>query len=86
VPPAGEQRYEPNEVVIEVASATTRQQITALAQRFRLANLESYSFQLGGTTMVRLRIPDRRSVTTVVRTLETDASVLFRAAELSVRP
>jgi subtilisin family serine protease len=77
VPPAGEQRYEPNEVVIEVASATTAQQIAALVQRFRLANLESYNFQLGGTTLVRLRIPDRRSVTTVVRALETDAGVLF---------
>ena len=35
------------------------------------------SFQLGGTTLLRLRIPDRRSVPAVVRALETDASVLF---------
>ena len=77
VPPAGEQRYVPNEVVIEVAGALSSQQIDALAQRFRLANLESFNFQLGGTTLVRLRIPDRRSVTTVVRALETDASVVF---------
>lgn len=77
VPPAGEQRYVPNEVVIDVAGSMSRQQIDALAQRFRLASLESVDFQLGGTTLVRLRIPDRRSVTTVVRALETDASVLF---------
>lgn len=77
IPPAGEQRYVPNEVVIEVANAMTTQQIGALTQRFRLTNLETIAFQLGNSTLVRLRIPDRRSVTTVVRALETDANVLF---------
>lgn len=77
IPPAGEQRYVPDEVVIEVAGAMTSQQLGVLAQRFRLTNVESLSFQLGGTTLARLRIPDRRSVTAVVRALETDASVLF---------
>lgn len=77
IPPAGEQRYVPDEVVIEVAGAMTPQQLGALAQRFRLTSVDSFSFQLGGTTLARLRIPDRRSVTTVVRALETDASVLF---------
>jgi hypothetical protein len=77
IPPAGERRYLPNEVVVELAGATTGQQIDALAGRFRLVNLETVAFQLGGTTLVRFRIPDRRSVTVVVRALETDASVLF---------
>ncbi|CAN7717852.1 S8 family serine peptidase [Bradyrhizobium sp. LjRoot220] len=77
VPPAGERRYVPSEVVVEVANTMNSQQIDTLAQRFRLANLETFNFQLGGTTLVRLRIPDARSVTTVVRALETDASVLF---------
>jgi subtilisin family serine protease len=77
IPPAGEQRYVPNEVVTEVAGSMTSQQIGTLVQRFRLTNLESFNFQLDGTTLLRLRIPDRRSVTTVVRALETDASVLF---------
>jgi subtilisin family serine protease len=77
VPPANEQRYVPDEVVVEVATSMTTQQIAALTQRFRLANLETVDFQLSGTTLVRLRIPDRRTVPTVVRALETDASVLF---------
>ena len=77
IPPAGEQRYEPNEVVIEVTSSMTSQQIGALVRRFRLTNLEQVNFQLGGTTLVRLRIPDRRTVTNVVRALETDTGVLF---------
>jgi hypothetical protein len=77
IPPAGERRYLPNEVVVELAGATTSQQIDALARRFRLVNVEAVNFQLGGTTLVRFRIPDRRSVTVVIRALETDASVLF---------
>ena len=77
VPPANERRYVPDEVVVEVASSTSSQQIDALTRRFRLASLESVTFQLGSSTMLRLRILDRRSVSVVVRALETDASVLF---------
>jgi Subtilase family len=77
VPPANERRYVPDEVVVEVATAMTSQQTGALAQRFRLVSLQSVDFQLSGTTLMRLRIADRRSVPVVVRALETDASVLF---------
>ena len=74
-PPAGEHRYVPDEVVIEVANSVSARQINALQRRFRLTRLESHQFQLTGTTMLRWRIPDRRSVTTVVRALERDATV-----------
>jgi subtilisin family serine protease len=77
VPPANEQRYVPDEVVVEVAGSAGSQQINGLARRFRLTSIESVNFQLGGTTLIRWRIPDRRSVPVVVRALETDASVLF---------
>lgn len=77
VPPANERRYVPDQVVIQVATTMTAQQTAALAQRFRLAVLQSVDYQLGGTTLVLLRIPDRRSVPVVVRALETDATVLF---------
>ena len=77
VPPASERRYVPDEVVAEVATTTSPQQINALTQRFRLAVLETVDFRLGNSTLLRLRIPDRRSVPAVVRALETDAGVLF---------
>jgi subtilisin family serine protease len=77
VPPAGEQRYIPDEVVIEVANSATSRQIDAIVQRVRLTRVESFDYQLGNTIVARLRIPDRRSVSAVVRALETDASVLF---------
>src|SRR5580704_12156658 len=76
IPPLNEQRYVPNEVVVELAAAVTNQQTDALARRHRLTRLQSTAFQLGGTTLVRWRITDRRSVPAVVRDLETDATVL----------
>ena len=74
-PPANEHRYVPDEVVIEVASSVSAGRINALQRRFRLTRLESHAFQLTGTTFFRWRIPDRRSVATVVRALEGDATV-----------
>ena len=85
IPPAGEQRYEPNEVVIEVTSSMTSQQIGALVRRFRLTNLEQVNFQLGGTTLVRLRIPDRRTVTNVVRALRPIQACCLRNRTISTR-
>ena len=76
VPPLNERRYVPDEVVVELATSTTNQQFDALARRQRLRRLQSVNFQLGGTTLVRWRITDRRSVPAVVRALETDATVL----------
>jgi len=75
VPPADERRYVPNEVVIELAGSMSNQQTDALARRHRLTRLQSINF-LGGTTLVRWRIADRRSVPVVIRDLETDATVL----------
>jgi len=74
-PPANERRLLPDEVVIEVANSVSPQTIDALQSRFRLERLAQQSFQLTGTTFYRWRIPDRRSVATVVRALETDAAV-----------
>jgi subtilisin family serine protease len=76
VPAAGERRYVPDEVVIELATTMTPQQTNALVRRHRLAILQTVPFQLGGTILVRGRITDRRAVPVVVRSLEADASVL----------
>jgi subtilisin family serine protease len=76
VPPLDERRYVPNEVVVELAASITSQQTEALARRQRLTRLQSATFGLGGTTLVRWRITDRRSVPAVVRALETDATVI----------
>ncbi|HEX3708256.1 MAG TPA: S8 family serine peptidase [Pseudolabrys sp.] len=74
-PPANERRMVPDEVVIEVSNSVTPQQINALQRRFNLTRIESRTSPLANTTVFRWRIPDRRSVTTVVRALETDGIV-----------
>jgi len=74
-PPANERRLVPDEVVIELSNSASTQQVDALQRRFRLTRIESQSFQLANTTLYRWRIPDRRSVATVVRSLEGDRLV-----------
>lgn len=74
-PAANERRLVPNEVVVEVANSVSPQQIDALQRRHRLTRLETQSFQLSGTTLMRWRIPDRRSVGSVVRALQAERVV-----------
>jgi Subtilase family/Fervidolysin N-terminal prodomain len=69
VPPAGEQRYVPDEVLIQLTSSTTSGATAdALARQMGLNWIESYTSN--GVTMFRGRIPDGRSVSTVIRSLE----------------
>jgi hypothetical protein len=74
-PPASERRLVPDEVVIELSNSVSTQQVEALQRRFNLTRIESQAFQLSNTTLYRWRIPDRRSVATVVRALEGDRLV-----------
>jgi subtilisin family serine protease len=75
-PPAGERRYVPDEVVLELRNTVPERQIRALQRRFRLTQLERERLQLSGTSFFRWRIPDRRSVPAVVRALEADRLVV----------
>ena len=74
-PPANERRLVPDEVVIELSNSASTQQVDALQRQFNLTRIESQTFQLSNTTLYRWRIPDRRSVGTVVRALEGDRLV-----------
>jgi subtilisin family serine protease len=74
VPPAGERRYVPDEVLIQLASTVPATAVDALARNKRLDRLES--FDADGITMFRWRIPDRRSVSAVVRSLEAEGIVV----------
>jgi len=74
VPPAGERRYVPDEVLVQLASTVPAATVDALARRQRLNRLES--FDADGVTMFRWRIPDRRSVPAVVRALAAEGIVL----------
>ena len=65
----------PNEVVIEVSKSVSTSQVEALQRRFALVRLESRTLPSANTTVYRWRIPDRRSVTSLVRSLKTDRIV-----------
>src|SRR5215470_4630388 len=75
VPPAGEQRVVPNEVLIELSGNPSPQVVDALANRHRLVRMESQNMGLSGTTYYRWRIPDGRSVSSVIRALEADPAI-----------
>ncbi|MDI3470269.1 MAG: Peptidase S8 and S53, subtilisin, kexin, sedolisin [Pseudolabrys sp.] len=75
IPPAGETRMVPDEVVIELPNTTPQRTIAAIQRRFRLAALESRRDDLLGTTFYRWRIPDRRAVATVIRALDADRRI-----------
>ncbi|WP_249123671.1 MULTISPECIES: S8 family serine peptidase [unclassified Bradyrhizobium] len=70
--PDSDRRFVPRELVIEVDGNPTDAEADAIARRHRLTRLQSQSFPLIGSTMFRWRIPDNRSVSTVVRELVAD--------------
>jgi subtilisin family serine protease len=75
VPPAGERRFMPDEVVVRLPSTVSAQALDDLARRHRLARIESHSIGLAGSTFHRWRITDRRSVSEVIRALEEDGAI-----------
>jgi subtilisin family serine protease len=74
LPPAGERRYVPDEVLSQLASSVSTATVDALARQLQLNRLES--FDSNGVTMIRWRIPDRRSVPSVIRSLQAERIVL----------
>jgi subtilisin family serine protease len=75
-PPVGEQRMVPNEVLIELSGNPPQRTVDALANRHRLERIESQNMGLSGSTYYRWRIPDGRSVSTVIRDLEADPEIV----------
>ncbi len=75
VPPRGETRFVPDEVITAFASGTTAQAIDRLARRYRLTQLEAQNFPLIGTSLYRWRIAGRRSVVSMIRALGAEGIV-----------
>src|SRR5262245_9915051 len=68
LPPADEQRYVPDEVLIQLAANLPELAVDAFARRTGLTRIESATF--GDVTMSRWRIPAGRSVPDVIRALQ----------------
>jgi hypothetical protein len=73
-PPAHERRYVANEVLIQVARDVPVRTVDALARRLRLERIASHRSTEVAT--LRWRIPDRRSVPAVIRSLAAQRIVL----------
>jgi hypothetical protein len=56
LPPAGETRFVPNEVVLDIPSSVTTQMLDAIAARFQMTRLETLRLSLTGRTLHRWRL------------------------------
>jgi len=70
MPPIGETRFSPDEVMLQFASAVTSQQIARIAQRFGLTILTQQTIGMLGRTVYTFRIANGRSVREVIRLVE----------------
>jgi hypothetical protein len=75
MPPRGERRFVPDEVITAFAAGATPAAIDQLARRHNLTQLESQGFSLGGTTLYRWRIGGRRPVGDLIGALEDERLV-----------
>lgn len=75
-PPAGERRFVPNEVLLNISGNLPIPTLDAIARRNRLTRLETQDFTLTQRRLARLRINDGRPVATVIRSLQTEVAVL----------
>jgi subtilisin family serine protease len=74
LPPSDERRYVPDEVLVQLVSSVPTGTVDALARRLQLNRVES--FDSNGITMFRWKIPDGRSVPSVIRLLQVERNVL----------
>jgi len=75
VPPRGERRYIPDEIITQFAPATSQSTIDQIARRYDLTLLESQDFSLLGGTLYRWRFAGRRPLADVIGALEGERAV-----------
>jgi subtilisin family serine protease len=75
LPPAGEMRFVPNEVMLDIPAAVTTQALDAIAARHRMTRLETQSFRLTGRTLHRWRLDGGGTVEAMIRGLNGEREV-----------
>ena len=73
IPPANEQRFVDDEVVLEFAGNVSPQRVAQLLARHGLTQLGSRRFALTGSTFVLARVPDLRAVRAALARLGSEA-------------
>lgn len=74
-PAAANNSYVPKEVLLEVDGNLSETQKAAIARRHRLSRVEAQDLPLLGSTLLRWRIRDNRSVDSVIRALVAENDV-----------
>jgi subtilisin family serine protease len=74
-PPPGETRFRPGEVLVALAPATPPATVARILRNHRLTEAEAADISLLGTSIRLWRIPDGRSVASVVRELAGESSL-----------
>jgi subtilisin family serine protease len=69
IPPPGETRFVPDEILLDVAAGAAPRALAAMARRLQLTLLETQSFTLTGRTLQRWRIGGNGSVAETLRAL-----------------
>jgi subtilisin family serine protease len=75
VPPRGEVRFVPREVVVQVANTVPRAQVDTVARQLGISVVATQSFDAAGRTLYHFRAADGRDVGDVVRQLEQNRVV-----------
>ncbi len=75
VPPRGERRFVPDEIITVFSPNVTPQAIDQIARRYDLTQLESQSFALTGNTLYRWRVGGSRSVADTIGAVEDERTV-----------
>lgn len=75
VPPPGERRLVPNEVLVTTSASLSPQAFDAILRRHRLTRLDTQDFALTGRRVHRLRIDASRSVSAVINGLRGETQL-----------
>src|SRR5262249_6540169 len=70
MPPAGENRFIPNEVAVQLGSSIPEERIEALMREFGLETISRQTFTVLGRTVYRFRILSGKTVREVIRGFE----------------
>ncbi len=69
LPPVGEMRFVPNEIILDVPTSVSEAHLNALAARHAMTRIETQTFRLSGRRMFRWRIDGRGNVADMIRAL-----------------
>ena len=74
-PPAGENRYVPNEVLLDIGAGVSASQLDVIARRFRLTPIDVHALRLVGRNIHRWRIDGGTSVASAIRSLAGEVRI-----------